>query len=101
MLVNILNLFLQRREDEGDVEEDAGEAGEALSPEFKGLGDRLNAKIAQEKAEFSSKMSNFSCVLQELKVVDKVLNNCHLIGLTFFPKPIYHVSYMELFSWRI
>ena len=101
MLVNILNLFLQRREDEGDVEEDAGEAGEALSPEFKGLGDRLNAKIAQEKAEFSSKMSNFSCVLQELKVVDKVLTNCHLIGLTFFPKPIYHVSYMELFSWRI
>ena len=76
----IHNFFSQRREDEdededvaSDVASDvAGEVAEGLQPEVKGLGERLNAKLTQEKAAFSAKLSNFSCVLQELNIVDKV-----------------------------
>lgn len=67
-----------RRDDEevADVEvpEEAAAAdvaAETFDPEVRGLGERLNEKLTQEKAAFAAKLGNFSCVLQELKVVDK------------------------------
>lgn len=37
------------------------------------LGDRLAEKLMEQKIEMQYKMGNWSCVLQELKMVDKNL----------------------------
>jgi hypothetical protein len=57
---------VQRRDEE--------EEGVTAQPELFGLGDRLNTKLTQEKAGLASKLSNYSCILQELKIVDKVIS---------------------------
>jgi hypothetical protein len=66
----IFRLDSQRRDEEEVKLED--EAEKTPEPELYGLGDRLNVKLTEEKKALAAKLSNYSCILQELNVVDKV-----------------------------
>lgn len=59
----------QRRDD--DDEEDKEEEQAIAAPDIYDLGDRLTSKLADQKAAFAAKLGNYSCILQELKIVDK------------------------------
>ena len=67
-------LIFQRR----DAEEEAAAVAPADAPadappaDVFGLGERLNTKLAEEKIAWTAKLGNYSCILQELKIVDKV-----------------------------
>ena len=67
-------LIFQRRQAEEVAPADAPQ------PDLYGLGERLNTKLTEEKAAMAAKLGNYSCILQELKVVDKVEFKIHSLS---------------------
>lgn len=77
-LLKFLNIYFetnQRREEPEDATETNVEAVPLPATTHSAgdlfdLGDRLTQKLNEQKKEFALKLSNYSCILQDLNIVD-------------------------------